>query len=88
MLQSKFLPCPKHSKLSRKQIVSYFVDLRCPLSTNSYAHIQYISSSDHSIAVFADTGVLVVGSFVMGIVTLPVVLSFVELKLQGPYVSV
>lgn len=88
MLQGKFLPCPKHSKLSRKQIVSYFVDFQCPLSINNYAQIQYISSSDHSIAVTADTGVLVLGSFVMGIVTLLVALSFVELKLPGQYVSV
>lgn len=67
MLQGKFLPCPKDSKLSRNQIVSYFVDFQCFLSTNNYAHIQYISSSDHSIAVIADTGVLVLGSFVMGL---------------------
>lgn len=88
MLRGKFLPCPKHSKLCRKQIVSYFVGFQCPLSTNSHAHIQSVSSSDRSIAVSADTGVLVLGSLVMGIVTLLVVLSFVELKLRGRYVSV
>lgn len=86
--RASFHPCPKHCKLSRKQIVRYFVDFQCPLSTSNYAHMQYISSSDHSIAVIADTGVLVRGSFVMGIVTLLVVLSFVELKLPGQYVSV
>ena len=88
MLQGKLLPCAEHSKLSRKQIVSYFVDFQCPLSTNNCAHIQYISSSDHSIAVIAETGVLVLGSFVMGMVTSFAVLSFVELKLPGQYVSV
>lgn len=88
MLRGKFLPSPKQSKLYRKQIVSYFVGFRCPLSTNNDAHIQSVSSSDHSIAVSADTGVLVLGSFVMGIVTLLVVLAFVELKLPGQYISV
>jgi len=88
VLQGKFLPDPKHSKLSRKQIVSYFVDFQCPLSTNNCAHIQYISSSDHSTAVTADTGVLVLGSFVMAIVTLLAVLSFVEQKLPGQYLGV
>lgn len=69
-------------------MVSSLVDSRCPLSTDSDAPSQYVGISDPSIAVVADTGVLGLGSFVMGSVTLLVALSFAELQLPGQFVSV
>lgn len=59
--------------MNRKQIQSaVLLTFQCSLSTNHYTIIQYISSSDHSIALPADMGKAILGSCVMSIVTLPV----------------